>query len=114
MACSLRTSTYFRSVVLEKKKASFKACLPHDDEYKRPLFYVIANEPVLVKGFIYPEGAEIPDSVWNPAYLEVALRMGTVRRRTTAALTSEEPTSLSVVRKRFIPRKTGSRGRRVS
>jgi hypothetical protein len=88
-------------------------CLPHD-EYERPLFCVIANEPVLVKGFVYPEGAEIPDSLWNPAYLEVALRMGTVRRRNTSALTSEDQRQLQAVRKRFIPRNARSRRRRVS
>ena len=99
---------------MEKKKASLKVCLPQNGEYERPLFCVIANEPVLVKGFVYPEGAEIPDSVWDPAYLDVALRMGTVRRRNTSTLTSEELKHLQTVRKRFVPRKARSRRRRVS
>jgi hypothetical protein len=42
---------------------------------------VIATEPVRIKGVVYPKGTEIPESAWNPDYLNVALRLGTVRRK---------------------------------
>jgi hypothetical protein len=42
---------------------------------------LIATEPVRIKGIVYPTGMEIPESAWNPDYLAVALRLGTVRRK---------------------------------
>jgi hypothetical protein len=42
---------------------------------------VIATEPVRIKGVVYATGTEIPESVWNPDYLAVALRLGTVRSK---------------------------------
>jgi hypothetical protein len=42
---------------------------------------VVATEPVRIKGVIYPKGSEISESAWNPDYLAVALRLGTVRRK---------------------------------
>jgi hypothetical protein len=44
---------------------------------------VVATEPVRIKGVIYSAGTEIPESVWNPSYLAVALRLGTVRRKSS-------------------------------
>jgi hypothetical protein len=45
--------------------------------------FVVATEPVRIKGVVYSAGTEIPESAWNPSYLAVALRLGTVRRKTS-------------------------------
>jgi hypothetical protein len=46
---------------------------------------IIAREDVRVKGVIYKEGEMIPEHLWNPSFLNAALRVGIVYRKEAAS-----------------------------